>query len=161
MSDEISIQSLFAQLRLEHLLAYLRAYGWVSVPGAAGDRVRYELANGDTPYVLFAPRSNKGTQAKRLLQAAIYTLCGVVEDGQPRELIFEMMAMEPVESPVRDLQAEGVRLRLANNDPAHSIMLEISSRGGETLLMPGEAVEFVLNPPPGELVQVAVQKVDD
>ncbi len=159
MSDEVSIQSLFAQLRLEHLLAYLRANDWVSVPGVLGDRVRYELSNGDTPFVLYAPRSNKGAQAKRLLQAAIYTLCGVVEDGQPRELIFEMLAMEPLEMPASDPQAGGVRLRLANNDPAHSITLEISSRGGETLLMPGEAVEFVLNPPAGELVQVIVQKV--
>jgi hypothetical protein len=159
MSDEISIQSLFAQLRLEHLLAYLRANGWVSMPGVLGDRVRYELANGDTPFVLYAPKSNHGAAAKRLLQAAIYTLCGVVEEGQPRELIFEMLAMEPLEAPASESRSGGVRLRLANNDTAHSITLEISSRGGETLLMPGEAVEFVLNPPPGELVQVVVHKV--
>ena len=93
---EINIQTLFAQLRLEQMLAYLPAGGWYGAEEGNPDRIRFQRVNGDNgnaPFVLLLPRTSTAPQSRRLLQAAVYTLCDV-EDRQPAEIIQDILAVE-------------------------------------------------------------------
>ena len=157
--SEVNIQTLFAQLRLEQMLAYLPRGGWYGAPERNADRIRFERANGHTPFVLLLPRSNRSRNAKRLLQTAIYTLCDV-EDRQPAEIIRDILAAEIAQAHIEHIppgtSANEFRLRLSN-DNALPIMLHVAERPGGCLLMPGESIEFVTQPPEGGSLDISIQ----
>ena len=149
---EINIQTLFAQLRLEQMLAYLPAGGWYDAEEGNADRIRFQRTNGDNgnaPFVLLLPRTSTAPQSRRLLQAAVYTLCDV-EDRQPAEIIRDILAVQVATTPAKTSvsKAGEFRLRLSNDFSA-PLVLQVADRPGGCLLMPGEAFEFVSQPPEG------------
>jgi hypothetical protein len=156
---EININTLFAQLRLEQMLAYLPTTGWYDSEEDHAERIRLHRANGDDanpPFVLFLPKKNSSTQARRMFQAAIYTLCDV-EDRQPAEIIRDILA---VEVPAAAATPTGIkpgefRLRLSN-DFSTPLVLQVAERPGGCLLMPGEAIEFVTQPPEGGSLDIRI-----
>lgn len=155
MSGEINIQTLFARLRLEHLLAYLPANGWLKAGEGHADRVRFELAHEPTPYVVLLPRSSGTPQGGKLLRAAIYTLCDVL-DLQPAEVIHQILATElPQASPPSN--GVKVRLRLSNGDSHQTIALGIGSRPLESMLMPGEALEIMAESAEDGICQINIR----
>lgn len=156
---EVNINTLFAQLRLEQMLAYLPTTGWYDSEEGHAERIRLHRANGDDgnpPFVLLLPKKNSTAQARRMFQAAIYTLCDV-EDRQPAEIIRDILAMEvptAVAKPAAGKAGE-FRLRLSNDFSA-SLVLEVAERPGGCLLMPGEAIEFVTQPPEGGSLDIRI-----
>lgn len=156
---EINIQTLFAQLRLEQMLAYLPAGGWYGAEEGNPDRIRFQRANGDygnAPFVLLLPRTSTAPQSRRLLQAAVYTLCDV-EDRQPAEIIQDILSVEvaaPAAKPSAGKAGE-FRLRLSN-DFSTPLVLQVAERPGGCLLMPGETIEFVSQPPEGGTLDIRI-----
>ena len=162
MSTDVNIRTLFAQLRLEHFLVYLPGNGWRGAPEVRGDRVRFELPDGEAPYVLLLPKSNQSHQCKKLLQTAIYNLSGI-EDRQPVEIIRDLLSVDTSEIPASRTQPP-VRLRLRNLHTTQ-LTLQIASRSADNLLMPGEAIEIVCHPSEGDLVEIGFKgstiQIDD
>jgi hypothetical protein len=135
------------------MLAYLPGGGWYGASEDNANRIRFERENGETPYVLMLPRTNKSPNSRRLLQAAIYTLCDV-EDRQPAEIIRDILAMQVVKA-VPAKEPQGFRLRFCN-DNAEAVVLQVASRPGECLLMPGEIFEFVTHPLEGGTLDIRI-----
>jgi hypothetical protein len=155
MAGETKIQTLFAQLRVEQMLGYLPAGGWYGAPEGNADRIRFERANGETPFVLLLPRTNQSPNSRRLMQAAIYTLCDV-EDRQPAEIIRDILAVEAAAPMKSSVSRTGqLRLRLTN-DNEEPLVLQVAARPGGCLLMPGESIEFVAQPPEGGILDVRI-----
>jgi hypothetical protein len=146
MSTDVNIQTLFAQIRLEHFLVYLPGNGWHGTPEIRADRLRFELSNNEAPFVLLLPRSNQSRQCKKLLQHAIYNLSGI-EDRQPTEIIRDLLVVDTSETPACQTQ-QTVRVRLRNLH-ATQLNLQIASRSADNLLMPDETIEIVLYPSKG------------
>lgn len=156
---EININALFAKLRLEQLLAYLPTMGWYDAEENHAERIRLHRANGDggnPPFVLFLPRANSAPQARRMFQAAIYTLCDV-ENRQPAEIIRDVLAAKvaTVPSPASTDTVRRLRLRFTN-DFSIPLILQVAKRPGGCLLMPGEAFEFVAPPPEGDSLDIII-----
>jgi hypothetical protein len=156
---EVNINTLFAQLRLEQLLAYLPEMGWYDAEENHAERIRLHRNNGgdgNPPFVLFLPKANSAPQARRMFQAAIYTLCDV-EDRQPAEIIRDVLAVKVVATPAKDLakRAGELRLRLTNDFSA-PLVLQVAERPGGCLLMPGEAFELVAQPPEDGSLDISI-----
>ena len=151
MPTDVNIQTLFAQLRVEHFLVYLPGNGWRGAPEARGDRVRFELSTGESPYVLVLPSSNRTPQSKKLLQTAIYNLSGV-EDRQPMEIIRDLLSVDAGVIPASPARPP-IRLRLRNLHTTQ-LTLQIASRSADNRLMPGEVMEIVCQPTEGASVEI-------
>jgi hypothetical protein len=155
---EININTLFAQLRLEQLLAYLPETGWYDSEENHAERIRLHRANGDDdnpPFVLFLPKTNTAPQARRMFQAAIYTLCDV-EDRQPAEIIRDVLAAKVTAAP-KTLAGKLGELRLRfTNDFSTPLVLQVAERPGGCLLMPGEAFEFMAQPPENGCLEIRI-----
>lgn len=144
MQADANIQSLFAQLRVEHFLAYLPDKGWEGAASKTPGQLRFELPDeSETPYVLDLPESGHAGQSLKLMQRAIHNLCGI-EDRQPREIVIEMLSYEPASTPVsaQTAPSEGVSLRV-RNQRGERVELKVASRGAVATLMPHEAMEVV------------------
>jgi hypothetical protein len=156
---EVNIQTLFAQLRLEQMLAYLPATGWYDSEEDHPERIRLHCPSGDigdTPFVLFLPRTNKAPQARRMFQAAIYTLCEV-EDRQPAEIIRDILAVDVAPAAAKSVASKSGELRLRlTNDSSEPLVLQVAERPGGCLLMPGEAFECVAQPPEGGSLDIRI-----
>jgi len=152
MAGDMNIQSLFSQLRVEHLLVYLPSNGWRSFQATCEDLVRFELPDDIDPFVIELPRSNASAQCRKLLQHAIYNLSGI-EDRQPAEIIRDVLAVNT--KGVSETRTQpSVRLRLCNRRSAHPISLQLASRETENVLLPGEAIEVLVSPAEEGLIQV-------
>lgn len=142
MAADTSIQTLFAQLRVEHLLIYLTSKGWKSAPEMRGDQVRFELDDGDNPFVLILPKANELIHCQTLLRRAVYNLSGI-EDRQPAEIIRDVVAASQCDTPAGTAR-QPIRLRLCNDKSHQTISVRIASRATENVLMPGDAIEVVV-----------------
>ena len=162
MSANVNIQSLFAQLRLEHFHVYLAGRGWCRDDSTVGDVARFELPDGDDdPFVLLLPVSSRLPQCEDLLQRAVFNLSGI-EDRQPAEIARDLLTVDignqgDNENFGRPTERPPLRLRLQNHD-LEPLSLEIASRGGGHALMPGEAIEIVVHSTEGEPVEIGFQR---
>jgi len=151
MSTDANIQTLLAQLRLEHFLVYLPGIGWREAQEVRGDRLRFELPSSEAHYVLLLPRSNQSPQCKKLLLHAIYNLSGI-EDRQPIQIIRDLLSVDTRETHACQT-GQAVRLRLRNLHTTQ-LNLQIASRSADNLLMPGEAIEIVFQTSEGDVVEI-------
>lgn len=153
MSVDVNINRLFARLRLEHFLVYLPGNGWRGAQEKHRDRVRFELPDDDSPYVLLLPRSADSRQCRKLLERAVYSLSGI-ENRQPIEILRDLLT-ETVGRPA-DTDATPIRLRLRNRQD-REITVAVASRSGDNSLMPGEAIEILYHPSPDDAVEITLQ----
>lgn len=158
MAADVNIQSLFARLRMEHLLVYLTSKGWNSAHEVRPDRVRFELEDGENPFVLILPKSNQSMHAHSLLQKAVFSLSGI-EDRQPADIMRDILSASPGDGPSGKLR-QRIRLRVCNNDLEDPLTLRIASRATENVLMPGEEIEIVVDQPDETSLQIGFSKTN-
>lgn len=143
MSQEFNIQTMFSQLEVEQFLVYLPGNGWHAAPEVRDDRMRFELPDGDSPYVLLLPTSGRSAQSRRLLQQAIYNL-SCIEERQPVEIIRDVIAVETTSGPAPAPRSatRSVRVRVHNAD-TKPVVMKVAERGDANKLMAGEAREIL------------------
>jgi hypothetical protein len=147
------IRELFVQLRVEQFLVYLSDKGWNSAAEQRGDRARFELPDGEDPYVLLLPRSNRTRNCRDLLQKAVFILSGI-EDRQPFAIATDLLAAEPASDP-KPAKSGKIRLRMRNlHDTPLSI--RISDRSSAKYLLPGEAVEILCQSDENETLELDI-----
>lgn len=166
MSANVSIQALFARLRVAHFLVYLPENGWQKCPGQAGGQIRFELFDeeDDDPYVILLPRTDQALRSSRLIQNAIHNLCGV-EGRQPQEIVQDVLSAQkgPDESGAKpqsdEARADGGRVALRfRNGEAEPLTIQVASRPVENVLMPGEAIEIVCQSPEEGPIEIGVHE---
>lgn len=143
MSQEFNIQTMFAQLEVEQFLVYLPGNGWRPAPEVRDNRMRFELPDGDSPYVLLLPTSGRSAQSRRLLQQAIYNL-SCIEQRQPGEIIRDVIAVDTTSNPAPTPHTakRPIRVRVHNGD-TKPVVMKIADRGDANKLLAGEAREIV------------------
>lgn len=143
MSEEFNIQTMFSQLEVEQFLVYLPGNGWRPAPEVRDNRMRFELPDGDSPYVLLLPTSGRSAQGRRLLQQAIYNL-SCIEERQPGEIIRDVIAVDVTAkpSPAPPSAKRPIRVRVFNGD-TKPVVMKVADRGDANKLLAGEAREIL------------------
>ena len=151
---EYDIREMFAELTLEQFLVYLPGRGWSGAPEKRPDRVRFELPDGDDPFVLFLPKSNRSRNCQGMLQRAIYLLSGI-EDREPVEIARDLLSTTS-DAPM-SAEATSVRLRF-HNSHSTAVTLHVTNRPAPSFLMPGESAEIVCEASPDVALEIDIRE---